>query len=61
MAMITSASHAPWPLDVAIADLKSAGLSVPSIVRLKLFALACAGFARRRLRPRKGPLRHNHR
>jgi mRNA interferase MazF len=39
MAMITSASHAPWPLDVAIGDLKSAGLPAPSIVRFKLFTL----------------------
>ena len=39
MAMITSAGHAPWPLDVAITDLKSAGLPVPSIVRFKLFTL----------------------
>jgi len=39
MAMITSAGHAPWPLDVSIADLKSAGLPAPSIVRFKLFTL----------------------
>ena len=39
MAMITSASHAPWPLDVRIGDLKSAGLPAPSIVRFKLFTL----------------------
>jgi mRNA interferase MazF len=39
MAMITSAGHAPWPLDVAIIDLKSAGLPAPSIVRFKLFTL----------------------
>ena len=26
MAMITSAGHTPWPLDVPITDLKSAGL-----------------------------------
>ena len=39
MAMITSAGHAPWPLDVAIIDLTSAGLPVPSIVRFKLFTL----------------------
>lgn len=39
MAMITSASHAPWPLDVPIGDLKSAGLPAPSIVRFKLFTL----------------------
>ena len=39
MVMITSASHAPWPLDVPISDLKSAGLPAPSIVRFKLFTL----------------------
>jgi mRNA interferase MazF len=39
MAMITSAAHAPWPLDVAIADLRAAGLPSPSIVRFKLFTL----------------------
>lgn len=39
MAMITSASHASWPLDVAIRDLKSAGLPAPSLVRFKLFTL----------------------
>ena len=39
MAMITSAGHAPWPLDVSITDLKSAGLPAPSIVRFKLFTL----------------------
>jgi mRNA-degrading endonuclease toxin of MazEF toxin-antitoxin module len=39
MAMITSSAHAPWPLDVPIGDLKSAGLPAPSIVRFKLFTL----------------------
>ncbi len=39
MAMITSATHAPWPIDVAISDLKAAGLPAPSIVRFKLFTL----------------------
>ena len=39
MAMITSAGHVPWPLDVAIRDLESAGLPAPSIVRFKLFTL----------------------
>jgi mRNA interferase MazF len=39
MAMITSAEHASWPLDVPISDLKAAGLPVPSIVRFKLFTL----------------------
>jgi mRNA interferase MazF len=39
MAMITSAEHAPWPLDVAIDDLETAGLPAPSIIRCKLFTL----------------------
>jgi mRNA interferase MazF len=39
MAMITSASHAAWPLDVSISDLASAGLPAPSIIRFKLFTL----------------------
>jgi mRNA interferase MazF len=39
MAMITSAGHSPWPLDVSIVDLKTAGLPAPSIVRFKLFTL----------------------
>lgn len=39
MAMITSADNAPWPLDVAIADLQPAGLPAPSKVRMKLFTL----------------------
>jgi mRNA interferase MazF len=39
LAMITSASHAPWPGDTPIHDLASAGLTMPCIVRLKLFTL----------------------
>ena len=39
MAMITSAKHSAWPLDVPIADLVAAGLPAPSIVRFKLFTL----------------------
>lgn len=39
MAMITTASHSPWILDVAIADLASAGLKAASVVRMKLFTL----------------------
>jgi mRNA-degrading endonuclease toxin of MazEF toxin-antitoxin module len=39
MAMITSAAHAPWPLDASISDLKAAGLPTPSILRFKLFTL----------------------
>lgn len=39
MAMITSATHVPWPCDVPITDLHKAGLSAASVVRLKLFTL----------------------
>lgn len=39
MAMITSATHSPWALDVLIQDLKDAGLKAASIVRMKLFTL----------------------
>src|SRR5947199_7492705 len=33
VAMITSADNEPWSSDVAIADLKRAGLPAPSVVR----------------------------
>lgn len=39
MAMITSARNVPWPLDVTLDDLGSAGLPAPSVVRMKLFTL----------------------
>ena len=39
MAMITSATNAPWPLDCRIEDLATAGLPAPSLVRFKLFTL----------------------
>ena len=39
MAMITSASNAPWPLDCSLEDLVMAGLPSPSKVRFKLFTL----------------------
>lgn len=41
MAMITSLkpSRDLWPSDVAIENLVSAGLPVPSIIRLKIFTL----------------------
>ncbi len=39
MAMITTATHPPWALDVPISNLKAAGLKVPSIVRMKLFTV----------------------
>lgn len=37
--MITSSTHAPWPGDVAIENLETAGLPRTCIVRLKLFTL----------------------
>ncbi|HUX24482.1 MAG TPA: type II toxin-antitoxin system PemK/MazF family toxin [Burkholderiales bacterium] len=39
LAMITSASHSDWPLDVALSDLQAAGLASASVVRMKLFTL----------------------
>ena len=38
MAMITSSSW-PWPSDRPLRDLASAGLSMPCVVRMKLFTL----------------------
>lgn len=39
LAIITSATHSRWPLDVRVTDLAAAGLPAPSIVRIKLFTL----------------------
>jgi mRNA-degrading endonuclease toxin of MazEF toxin-antitoxin module len=39
LAMITSARHSDWPLDVDITDLDTAGLPAASVVRMKLFTL----------------------
>jgi mRNA interferase MazF len=39
LAMITSAGHRRWPLDVPVGDLATAGLPAPSVVRMKLFTL----------------------
>ena len=47
LAMITSASHRPWPADTTLTDLKAAGLKAPSLVRLKLFTLDNRFIARR--------------
>ena len=38
MAMITDARNPPWPLDIRM-DHESAGLKMPSVVRLKFFTL----------------------
>jgi mRNA interferase MazF len=40
LAMITSARHSDWPLDVEIKGLDAAGLPSASVVRMKLFTLA---------------------
>lgn len=47
LAMITSASHRPWPGDTPIGDLKHAGLTASSLVRLKIFTLDNRFIARR--------------
>jgi mRNA interferase MazF len=39
VAMITSAKRSKWPFDVGIADLPSAGLRAPCLVRGKLNAI----------------------
>lgn len=39
LTMITTSTHSPWPGDVPIGDLKSAGLPEASVVRWKLFTL----------------------
>lgn len=39
MAMITSATNAPWPLDCPISDLKAAELPTASVACFKLFTL----------------------
>ncbi len=39
LAMVTSAKNPPWPSDIGITDESSAGLSSPSVIRLKLFTL----------------------
>ena len=39
LAMITSAKNRSWPLDVPLKDLKSAGLSAESVIRMKVFTL----------------------
>lgn len=39
LAMITTTTHRPWPGDTAIEELGRAGLTMPCIVRLKMFTL----------------------
>jgi mRNA interferase MazF len=38
-AMITTAAASNWPSDIAIKDLKPAGLNRPCVIRWKLFTL----------------------
>jgi mRNA interferase MazF len=38
-AMITTAQRSTWPSDIAIEDLKSAGLKHASIIRWKVFTI----------------------
>lgn len=47
MAMITTATHKPWALDVIISDLSLAGLNTESLVRMKLFTLDYSLIVRR--------------
>ena len=47
LAMITSAVHQPWPGDTPLGDLKAAGLTTASLVRLKIFTLDNRFIARR--------------
>jgi mRNA interferase MazF len=43
MAMITTATHQSWALDVVIADLSAAGLNAESIIGMKLLSISsCA-------------------
>ncbi|MCF8004113.1 MAG: type II toxin-antitoxin system PemK/MazF family toxin [Chromatiaceae bacterium] len=39
LAMITTAKRSSWPLDVSLDSPREAGLSIASIVRMKLFTL----------------------
>jgi len=45
--MITSATHPPWPMDVPITDLRSAGLPAPSVVRCAKLATILASRAQK--------------
>ncbi len=49
LAMITSAENEPWSSDVAIADLRRAGLPAPSVVRPAKVACIDPGRIDRRL------------
>lgn len=38
-AMVTTATNTSWPSDCGISDLKAAGLTRPSVMRLKIFSV----------------------
>jgi mRNA interferase MazF len=46
-AMITTAAGSNWPSDIAIRDLKPAGLNRPCVIRWKLFTLPNGHILRR--------------
>jgi mRNA interferase MazF len=46
-AMITTASRTKWSSDIAIADIATAGLPKPCVIRFKLFTLPNAIILRR--------------
>jgi mRNA interferase MazF len=39
LAMVTSTTHPPWPGDTDIDALEPAGLTIPCMIRLKIFTL----------------------
>ena len=48
LAMITSAANSPWPGDVAVSNLRGAGLPAPSVVRpAKIMTLGTDRIVRR--------------
>lgn len=57
-AMITSAKQSAWASDTEITDLATAGLTVPCVVRMKLFTLE-AGLVVRKA-GRLGPSDHHN-
>ena len=46
-AMITSAKNSDWISDVKISNLRASGLSVPCVIRMKLFTLSKALIVRK--------------
>lgn len=37
--MVTGAKKSTWPLDTIIAEWRESGLTIPSVVRMKLFTI----------------------